>query len=84
MSADEPACGGPFRAVEGKVDLSCHRGYQVAAIDPVTLTVTPLASGPANPAYSNASTGLIVGDTLWLGSFRADRLAYRKLSKVFP
>jgi hypothetical protein len=84
MSAEEPACGGPFRAVEGKVDLSCHRGYQVAAIDPATLAVTPLASGPANPAFSNASTGLIVGDTLWLGSFRADRLAYRRLSKVHP
>lgn len=84
MRADEPACGGPFRAIGGKVDLSCHRGYEVAAIDPVTLAVTSLASGPANAAFSNASTGLIVGDTLWLGSFRADRLAYRPLSKAHP
>lgn len=84
MRADEPACGGPFRALEGKVDLSCHRGYEVVAIDPATLAVTPLASGPANSAFSNASTGLIVGDTLWFGSFRADRLAYRQLSKDRP
>jgi hypothetical protein len=84
MTADEPACGGPFRAIGGKVDLSCHRGYAIAVIDPGALTVTPLASGPANPRFSNASTGLVVGDELWLGSFRADRLAYRKLSEVRP
>lgn len=79
MVAEEPACGGPFRAVEGKVDLSCHRGWAVAAIDPRTLAVTPVASGPADPDFSNVSTGLFVGDELWLGSFRADRLAWRKL-----
>jgi hypothetical protein len=80
MVADEPACGGPFRAVEGKVDLSCHRGYAVAAIDPLSLAVQPLASGPRHPDFANVSTALVVGDTLWLGSFRADRLAYRELA----
>lgn len=79
MVAEEPACGGPFRAIQGKVDLSCHRGWSVAAIDPKTLAVTPVASGPADPDFSNVSTGLILGDELWLGSFRASRLAWRKL-----
>ena len=81
MTADEPSCGGPFRAVAGKVDLSCHRGYDVAAIDPVGLTVERVASGPPHPDFANVSTALFVGDELWLGSFRADRLAYRK---AFP
>jgi hypothetical protein len=49
MTASEPACGGSFRAVAGKVDLSCHRGYEIVAIDPVSLAVTPLASGPPHP-----------------------------------
>lgn len=79
MVAEEPACGGPFRVVERKVDLSCHRGWAVAAIDPRTLAVTPIASGPADPDFSNVSTGLVVGDELWLGSFRASRLAWRRL-----
>lgn len=79
MVAEEPACGGPFRTIQGKVDLSCHRGWAVAAIDPKRLAVTPVASGPADPDFSNVSTGLIVGDELWLGSFRASRLAWRKL-----
>jgi hypothetical protein len=80
MTASEPACGGPFRAVGGKVDLGCHRGYEIAAIDPVNLAVTPLTSGPPDPDFANVSTALFVGDEVWLGSFRADRLAYRKLN----
>lgn len=80
MTANEPACGGPFRAIAGKVDLSCHRGYEIAAIDPTSLAVTPLASGPPDPDFANVSTALFVGDEVWLGSFRADRIAYRKLS----
>jgi hypothetical protein len=78
MTASEPACGGPFRVIAGKVDLSCHRGYEIAAIDPASLKVTPLVSGPPHPDFANVSTALFVGDEVWLGSFRADRLAHRK------
>jgi len=78
MKVDEPACGGAIRVVNGKVDgTNCPRGYVVATIDPKNMRVAVLARGPATPGYIGVATGLPVGNTLWLGSFVADRLAYR-------
>jgi hypothetical protein len=77
MNLDEPACGGRIQA--GSFDRTCPRGYVVAAIDPVTTAITTVASGPATPGYTGVATGLVVGATLWLGSFVADKLAYRTL-----
>jgi len=41
--------------------------------------VKELARGPATPAYTGTAIAMQVGDELWLGSFTADRLAYRPL-----
>jgi hypothetical protein len=82
MRLDEPACGGLRKFVAGIADsMLCHRGYVVAEVKPREGTMTTIASAPPNPAFSGVSTGLIVGDTLWLGSFQADRLAYRPLER---
>ena len=59
--------------------MLCHRGYVAAAIDPATGGVSTLAYGEPETAFNGVSAAAIVGDTIWLGSYQADRLAYRKL-----
>lgn len=80
MRLDEPACGGLRTIVNGEADkMLCHRGYVVAAIDPGTARVSTLAYGTPEDGFNGVSAAAIVGDTLWLGSYQADRLAYRPL-----
>jgi hypothetical protein len=77
---DEPACGGTRLAVvDDPVLTSCHRGYVVAQLDPKTMAWTILAYAEPNPAISVVATGVVVGDTLWIGAAAADAIAYRAL-----
>ena len=48
----------------------------VAAIDPETLEVTRLFVHAAIPGFVAATTATQIGDELWLGSYRGDRLGY--------
>ena len=73
---DEPACGGRPKNEEG---IRCPMGYAVATIDPRTMAVTEIARGPRTPAFTGTAMAAVVGNELWLGSFFADRLAYRAL-----
>ena len=80
MQYDEPACGGLRKIVDGKADsMLCHRGYTVARLDPKAMTWSLVAYAEPNPFFNGASTGVIVGDELWLGSFQSDRIAIRRL-----
>jgi hypothetical protein len=74
MIDNEPACGGAPKTAEG---IRCARGYVAAAIDPKTMAVTEIARGPATPAFTGTATAIPMGTELWLGSFNADRVAYR-------
>jgi hypothetical protein len=76
MLDDEPACGGPPKDEKG---IRCPRGYVAVSIDPKTMTATEIARGPATPAFTGTAIAMRVGNELWLGSFNADRLAYRAL-----
>ena len=76
MIDNEPSCGGAPKTEAG---IRCPRGYVVVTIDPKTMAVTELARGPATPAFTGTAIALRVGNELWLGSFFADRLAYRAL-----
>ena len=76
MIDNEPACGGPPKTEAG---IRCPRGYVAATIDPKTMAVTEIARGPATPAFTGTAIAMRIGDELWLGSFNADRLAYRSL-----
>ena len=78
MLDDEPACGGAPKDEKG---IRCPRGYVVVTIDPKTMAVTELARGPATPSFTGTAIAMRVGDDLWLGSFNADRLAYRSLKR---
>lgn len=76
MIDDEPSCGGAPKTEAG---IRCPRGYVVVTIDPKTMAVTEIARGPATPAFTGTAIAMRAGDDLWLGSFFADRLAYRRL-----
>jgi hypothetical protein len=76
MIDDEPACGGPPKDEKG---IRCARGYVAVSIDPRTMAATEIARGPATPAFTGTAIAMRVGDQLWLGSFNADRIAYRSL-----
>jgi len=78
MIDNEPACGGAPRTEAG---IRCARGYIAATIDPKTMAVKELARGPATAAFTGTAIAMQVGDELWLGSFNADRLAYRSLTR---
>lgn len=73
---DEPACGGRPKDEAG---IRCPMGYAVASIDPRTMTATEIARGARTPAFTGTATAVVVGGDLWLGSFLADRVAYRAL-----
>jgi hypothetical protein len=73
---NEPACGGRPKNEEG---IRCPMGYAVATIDPKTMTATEIARGQRTPSFTGTAMAAIVGNELWLGSFFADRLAYRPL-----
>ncbi len=76
MIDDEPSCGGPPKDEKG---IQCPRGYVVATIDPKTMAVTEIARGPATPAFTGTAIAVVSNGELWLGSFNADRLAYRAI-----
>ena len=79
---DEPACGGTRLAVvDNPVLTSCHRGFMVAQLDPKTMAWTILAYAEPNPAISVVATGVIMGNTLWIGAAAADAIAYRPLPR---
>ena len=73
---DEPACGGKPKNEEG---IRCPMRYVVASIEPRTMTVTEIARGQRTPAFTGTAMAALVGNELWLGSFFADRIAYRSL-----
>jgi hypothetical protein len=51
----------------------------VARLDPKAMTWSIVDSAEPNPAFNGASTGVVVGDELWVGSYQSDRIAIRKL-----
>ena len=56
--------------------VRCQGTPVVGALDPATMKLTELYRGPGEPGFQGLSSALIVGKTLWLGSYMADRVAY--------
>ena len=81
---DDPVCGN--LAGEGEFDLdkfaACPRPFIAMAVDPQTMEVEDLASGPAIETFSNITMALQVDDELWIGTFAGDRVAYRSLKDL--
>jgi hypothetical protein len=82
MRLYEPACGGYRKIVNGVADpMLCHRGYTVAKIDLTRGTMHAIATGGPEAQFNGVSSAAIVGNTLWLGSYQSDRLAYRTINR---
>jgi len=62
-------------------DRTCRGVLKVSALDPASLKVSPVMAIPAEAAFPGVSTGLIVGDTIWLGTPQGDRVGYRPLKR---
>lgn len=52
--------------------------WKVVKIDPETLAVQDLVTMPDNPEFGAGTTAIEVGDQLWVGSYRGNRIA------IFP
>ena len=76
------ACGAVKQSEEFSLEefASCPRPFTVLAIDPQSMQTEVVATGPANPAFSNITMALPVGDELWIGTFAGDRIAYTSLA----
>jgi len=79
MQYDEPACGGIRKIINGKADeMRCHRGYTIAQLDPDSLNFTLVAYAEPDPDFNGVSAATIVAGEVWLASYQADRIAWRK------
>ena len=79
MQYDEPACGGVRKIINGKADeMRCHRGYVVAQLDPRSMDFSVVAYAEPDPDFNGVSAASMVAGELWLASYQADRIAWRK------
>jgi hypothetical protein len=51
--------------------------WATVLLDPMTLKITPVVKEPGSKEFSGATSAVQVGSTLWFGTFRGDRIAYR-------
>jgi len=58
------------------VTSSALHGWATVRLDPKTMTVTPVVKEPGYKEFDNATSAVQVGQTLWFGTFRGDRMAY--------
>jgi len=54
----------------------CTQPWRIDRWDTAAMTLTPLASQPGNADFGDATVGLQVGDEMFVGTFRGDRIAY--------
>ena len=74
----DAACGNVKQSEEFSLEefASCPRPFTVVAVDPASMQVDVIATGPANPNFSNITMALPVDGELWIGTFAGDRVAY--------
>jgi hypothetical protein len=63
------ACGRP----------KCPHDWTVVRLDPATMKVSPVLHVKGTAAFSDATGAVRVGDELWVGTYRGDRVAYVSL-----
>ena len=71
---------GSVRAAFGCIDASvrnCGQPWSVLAVDPQTLAVTTVAEGDGRE-FGAASSAVLVGDTLVVGTWAGDRVLRRR------
>src|SRR6201999_2247178 len=66
-----PACPAGAKANPA----ACNKAPSIALVDPKTMKVDMLYDGNANRAFGGVSTGLVIGNMLWISSLSDDRIA---------
>jgi hypothetical protein len=56
----------------------CRHDTTIVKLDPVTMVRRVVARLPASATFSDGTTALQVGDTIFLGSYRGDAVAYMR------
>lgn len=81
LNVRDTACGEVKRSLEFTLEefAACPRPFTVLAVDPATMQTEVVATGPANPKFSNITMAVEVNGELWIGTFAGDRIAYRSL-----
>jgi SMP-30/Gluconolactonase/LRE-like region len=59
--------------------LSSLHGWATVRLDAKTMAVKPVVKEPGYKVFDDATSAVEVGDTLWFGTFRGDRVAYLPL-----
>ncbi len=57
----------------------CTQPWRIDRWDTTGMTLKPLATKPGNPDFGDATIGLQIGDDMFVGTFRGDRIAYFSL-----
>jgi len=68
--------GGNYVPPEQCANPPCATGWSVIEIDPQTLEATRVTGADQNAALQGASTAIAVGEEIWIGTFRGDRVGY--------
>ncbi len=63
------------------MNINSLHGWATVKLDPKTMAITPVAKQPGLKEFDNATSTVQVGDTLWFGTFRGDRMAYMPVAK---
>ncbi len=59
----------------------CTQPWRIVRWDTRAMTLTPIESEAGNPDFGDATVALEVGDTVFVGTFRGDRIAYFSLKQ---
>jgi hypothetical protein len=62
-------------------DPVCRVGFKVLRYDPATAQLETLLDEPANPVFGGASSAVVIGNELWVGTFQGNRIARYKLTR---
>src|SRR5580658_10283403 len=66
--------------IDAKTMNGLH-GWATVRLDPKTMAVTPVVKEAGLKVFDDATSAVQVGDTLWFGTFRGDRMAYMPAPK---
>jgi hypothetical protein len=58
------------------MEITALHGWATVRLDPQAMTTTPVVKEAGLKVFDNATSAVQVGQTLWFGTFRGDRMAY--------
>jgi hypothetical protein len=71
----------PTQLMAGCPSGNCLHGTTIVKLDPASMKSRVIARLAPNATFSDGTTALQVGDTIFLGSYRGDAVAYMKAPK---